>query len=101
MAWRRSANGDQSWSARPHEIVNRTGPIATHTPPIRPIGGASGPAMASRIDTGNPRRPDPRLYLISPEVEHPAAFADTLAAALARAEVAAVLLRLALHDERS
>ena len=57
--------------------------------------------MASRIDTGHPRRPDPRLYLISPEVEHPAAFADTLAAALAGAEVAAVLLRLALRDERS
>src|SRR6516165_8333810 len=57
--------------------------------------------MASRIDTGNPRRLDPRLYLISPEVEHPAAFADTLAAALAGAEVAAVLLRLALRDERS
>jgi len=49
--------------------------------------------MASRIDTGNPRRLDPRLYLISPEVEHPAAFADTLAAALAGAEVAASPIR--------
>ena len=57
--------------------------------------------MASRNDMANPRRPDPRLYLVSPEVERPAAFADALAAALAGAEVAAVLLRLAPRDERS
>lgn len=56
--------------------------------------------MASRNDIANPRRPDPRLYLVSPEVAHPAAFADALAAALAGAAVAAVLLRLAPRDER-
>jgi thiamine-phosphate pyrophosphorylase len=56
--------------------------------------------MASRVDRSNPRRPDPRLYLVSPEVADPAGFADTLAAALAGADVAAVLLRLAARDER-
>ena len=62
--------------------------------------------MASRDDKTNPRRPDPRLYLVSPVVADAAAFADTLAAALAGAaragaEVAAVLLRLEAPDERS
>ena len=57
--------------------------------------------MASRDDRTKPRRPDPRLYLVSPEVADAAAFADTLTAALAGADVAAVLLRLAAGDERS
>jgi thiamine-phosphate pyrophosphorylase len=57
--------------------------------------------MASRDDRTNPRRPDPRLYVVSPEVAEAAGFADTLAAALAGADVAAVLLRLAARDERS
>jgi thiamine-phosphate pyrophosphorylase len=57
--------------------------------------------MASRDDRTKPRRPDPRLYLVSPEVADAAAFADTLAAALAGADVAAVLLRLVASDERS
>src|ERR1700732_5049452 len=56
--------------------------------------------MASRDDRTNPRRPDPRLYLVSPEVADAASFAGTLAAALAGAEVAAVLLRLSGRDER-
>jgi thiamine-phosphate pyrophosphorylase len=61
--------------------------------------------MASRDDRTNPRRPDPRLYLVSPKVADAAAFADTLAAtlagaALAGAGVAAVLLRLEAPDER-
>jgi thiamine-phosphate pyrophosphorylase len=56
--------------------------------------------MASRDDKIKPRRPDPRLYLVSPEVADPVGFAGTLAAALAGAEVAAVLLRLAARDER-
>jgi thiamine-phosphate pyrophosphorylase len=56
--------------------------------------------MASRDDRIKPRRPDPRLYLVSPEIADPSGFADTLAAALAGAEVAAVLLRLAARDER-
>jgi thiamine-phosphate pyrophosphorylase len=57
--------------------------------------------MASRDDRTKPRRPDPRLYLVSPQVADAAAFADTLAAALAGADVAAVLLRLTGSDERS
>jgi thiamine-phosphate pyrophosphorylase len=57
--------------------------------------------MASRDDRIKPRRPDPRLYLVSPEVADAAAFAGALAAALAGADVAAVLLRLAGPDERS
>src|SRR3984893_5158647 len=57
--------------------------------------------MASRDDRTKPRRPDPRLYLVSREVADATGFADTLAAALAGAEVAAVLLRPAAGDERS
>jgi len=57
--------------------------------------------MASRDDRTKPRRPDPRLYLVSPEVADAAAFAGALAAALAGVDVAAVLLRLAGSDERS
>jgi thiamine-phosphate pyrophosphorylase len=57
--------------------------------------------MASRDDRTKPRRPDPRLYLVSPEVADAAAFAGALAAALAGADVAAVLLRPAGPDERS
>jgi thiamine-phosphate pyrophosphorylase len=57
--------------------------------------------MASRDDRSRPRRPDPRLYIISPEVADPAGFAGTLEAALAGADVAALLLRLAAPDERS
>jgi thiamine-phosphate pyrophosphorylase len=56
--------------------------------------------MASRDDRTNPRRPDPRLYLVSPEIADPTAFASTLSATLAGADVAAVLLRLAAGDER-
>jgi thiamine-phosphate pyrophosphorylase len=57
--------------------------------------------MASRDDRTKPRRPDPRLYLVSPEVADAASFAGMLAAALAGAEVAAVLLRPSGRDERS
>ena len=56
--------------------------------------------MASRDDRTRPRRPDPRLYLVSPQVADLAAFAGTLAAALAGADVAAVLVRLTASDER-
>jgi thiamine-phosphate pyrophosphorylase len=56
--------------------------------------------MASRDDRTKPRRPDPRLYLVSPEIADVAAFAGTLSATLAGADVAAVLLRLAASDER-
>jgi thiamine-phosphate pyrophosphorylase len=56
--------------------------------------------MASRDDRTTPRRPDPRLYLVSPEVADAAAFAGALVAALAGADVAAVLLHLTASDER-
>jgi len=43
----------------------------------------------------------PRLYLITPAVDDPLAFAPRLEAALAAADIAAVLLRLAAADERT
>ena len=43
----------------------------------------------------------PRLYLITPPVEDPAAFAPRLDEALTAGDVAAVLLRLAPADERT
>jgi thiamine-phosphate pyrophosphorylase len=46
-------------------------------------------------------RPTPRLYLITPEITDPAGFAGALAQALATADIAAVLLRLAEADERT
>jgi thiamine-phosphate pyrophosphorylase len=46
-------------------------------------------------------RPAPRLYLITPPVADAAQFAGDLSAALAAADVAAVLLRLAGADERT
>jgi thiamine-phosphate pyrophosphorylase len=46
-------------------------------------------------------RAAPRLYLVTPPVDDPAAYADDLAAALAAADVAAVLMRLAAGDERA
>jgi thiamine-phosphate pyrophosphorylase len=55
-------------------------------------------ASANRIE---PRRPAPRLYLVTPRVAEPAGFGDTLAAALGAADVAAVLLRLAAADDRT
>ena len=48
--------------------------------------------MASRGKQAEPRRPAPRLYLVTPQ--EPAGLADRLAQALAAADVAAVLLRL-------
>src|SRR5258708_21793954 len=48
--------------------------------------------MASRGKQAEPRRPAPRLYLVTPQ--EPAGLADRLAEALATADVAAVLLRL-------
>jgi thiamine-phosphate pyrophosphorylase len=47
-----------------------------------------------------PRRPDPRLYLVSPQVADADTFAGTLTVALAGADVAAVLVRLTAGDER-
>jgi len=56
--------------------------------------------MAPRPKRADPT-PAPRLYLVTPPVADAAAFAAPLAEALAAADVAAVLLRLADADERS
>jgi thiamine-phosphate pyrophosphorylase len=45
--------------------------------------------------------PSPRLYLITPQIEEPAAFVPQLEQALAAGDVAAVLVRLAPADERT
>jgi thiamine-phosphate pyrophosphorylase len=57
--------------------------------------------MASQGNRSEPRRATPRLYLVSPQVGDPAGLKDALAGALAAADVAAVLLRLADADERT
>jgi thiamine-phosphate pyrophosphorylase len=54
--------------------------------------------MPSREKPAAPRRPAPRLYLVAPR--EPAGLADRLADALGAADVAAVLLRLPVSDER-
>jgi thiamine-phosphate pyrophosphorylase len=56
--------------------------------------------MASRPKQAE-ARPAPRLYLITPQVAEANGFAGQLADALAAADVAAVLLRLAAADERT
>jgi thiamine-phosphate pyrophosphorylase len=48
-----------------------------------------------------PSRPLPRLYLATPEVEDPALLVSILPGLLAAADVAAVLLRLKMADQRS
>src|SRR6185312_9797162 len=54
--------------------------------------------MTSRPKHAEPR-PAPRLYLMTPRLADTGSFAEPLAAALAAADVAAVLLRLADADE--
>jgi|SRR5581483_5764178 len=48
-----------------------------------------------------PSRPLPRLYLATPEVEDPLALVSSLPGLLAGADIAAVLLRLKMADQRS
>ncbi len=48
-----------------------------------------------------PAPPAPRLYLSTPVIEDPAALVGTLPALLGKADIAAVLLRLAPSDPRS
>lgn len=48
-----------------------------------------------------PAPPAPRLYLSTPVIEDPAALVDALPALLGKADIAAVLLRLAPSDPRS
>ena len=57
--------------------------------------------MASRNQSVEPRRPAPRLYLVTPPASDPSRYADMLAAALGATDVAAVLLPLAGTDERT
>ena len=57
--------------------------------------------MATRHQPPEPRRPAPRLYLVTPPTADPARLADALAPALAAADVAAVLLPLTGDDERA
>jgi thiamine-phosphate pyrophosphorylase len=57
--------------------------------------------MASRGNRTEPRRPAPRLYLITPPVAEPAGLVDALAAALGAADIAAVLLRFPAADDRT
>jgi thiamine-phosphate pyrophosphorylase len=47
------------------------------------------------------QRPRPRLYLVTPELDDPAAFTAAIDRALAAGDVAAVLLRLNKADERT
>ncbi|UPK36615.1 thiamine phosphate synthase [Bradyrhizobium sp. 186] len=48
-----------------------------------------------------PPRPAPRLYLVTPVVDHPASLVTELPGLLASADVAAVLVRLKETDQRS
>jgi thiamine-phosphate pyrophosphorylase len=48
-----------------------------------------------------PSRPLPRLYLATPEVDDPSQFVSSLPGLLAGANIAAVLLRLRIADQRS
>jgi thiamine-phosphate pyrophosphorylase len=48
-----------------------------------------------------PPRPQPRLYLATPEVDDPAGLIGSLPGLLAAADIAAVLLRLKFTDQRS
>ena len=48
-----------------------------------------------------PPRPQPRLYLATPIVDDPSVLAANLAAALTGADIAAVLLRLKVTDQRT
>lgn len=56
--------------------------------------------MAHRQEASN-ARPAPRLYLFTPPIDDADAVAEALGAAVAAADIAAVLLRLTPADERS
>jgi thiamine-phosphate pyrophosphorylase len=57
--------------------------------------------MASRGNRTEPRQPTPRIYLVTQPVADPAGIKEVLGAALGAADVAAVLLRAAVSDERT
>jgi thiamine-phosphate pyrophosphorylase len=58
-------------------------------------------SIMSKQNKTAPKRPAPRLYLVTPQVADAQAFARDLGEALAAADIAAVLLRLAPADERT
>src|ERR1700704_6561455 len=70
------------------------------SPPFGPNTDASDP-MASRPQPTASRGSGPRLYLVTPVVAGAPAYASPLAAALGAGDIAAVLLRLAIADERT
>ena len=57
--------------------------------------------MASQNPSPEPKRPAPRLTLVTPRTGEPARLADPVAAVLAAADVAAVLVALEGDDERA
>jgi thiamine-phosphate pyrophosphorylase len=57
--------------------------------------------MAKRPQPDEPRRPAPRLYLVTPATGEPAGLAERIAPALRTADVAAVLVPLTGDDERA
>ncbi|MEI9804784.1 MAG: thiamine phosphate synthase [Pseudolabrys sp.] len=61
--------------------------------------------MSSRSKSSRPKqaepKPQPRLYLVTPQVEDTAAFAPLLSDALAAGDIAAVLLRFGDVNERT
>jgi thiamine-phosphate pyrophosphorylase len=57
--------------------------------------------MASQPQKTSPTRRPARLYLVTPAIEDAAGAAEMLGPALAAADIAAVLLRLAAADERT
>src|SRR5947209_7074197 len=69
-------------------------------PPNRPIAGATGWVMASKGNRTE-SRPAARLYLTTPPFAEPSGSVAALAAALAEADVAAVLVRLHQAEERT
>ena len=99
--------GEEPRPARDHLGCSRGPPLPSRrvtglqTPPNRPIAGAIDQPWRPDNQPAEPRRPAPRLYLVTPPVADPARLADALAAALDAADVAAVLLPLAGDDERA
>src|SRR5882672_593391 len=78
-------------ASKPNHMVRRRCPSSAR------LGYHCG-IMTARPKQAGPRAA-PRLYLVTPRLADPAAFATPLAAALSAADVAAVLLRLAPADE--
>ena len=57
--------------------------------------------MASRGNQIEPRRPAPRIYLVTPPVADPAGLKNALASTLEAGDVAAVLVQLTATDDRT